>query len=237
MNLKECYNFVVYGDSISKGIVYDDTSERYVVLEKNFTSIVGNKLKCVIYNMGKFGNNIVRGQQRIEKEVIKKNPDFVLIEFGGNDCDFDWQAVAENPKAEHEPKTDLSLFQKTLDNIIQYFRNLNIIPVLMTLPPLDSDRYFKWICKNDPKVEEQVLLFLGSTNAIYTWQEQYSKKIEETARRDNAILIDVREAFLSQKDYSRYLCVDGIHPNEEGHKLIADKILEYINSNYSFLLK
>ncbi|MDP4091355.1 MAG: SGNH/GDSL hydrolase family protein, partial [Bacillota bacterium] len=196
MNIKDYYNFVVYGDSISKGVVYDDTLKRYVLLKENFASLVGNKLKCVIYNMGKFGNNIVRGQQRIESEVIKKNPDFVLIEFGGNDCDLDWEAVARDPKGNHVPKTELPVFEKTLENIIRYFKKLNIIPVLMTLPPLDSERYFKWVCKNDPAAEEAVLSFLGDTKRIFTWQEQYSVKIEETAEKYGTAIIDVREAFL-----------------------------------------
>ncbi len=237
MNIKECYNFVVYGDSISKGIVYDDSVGRYVVLKDNFANIVGDRLKCVIYNMGRFGNNIVRGQRKIDVDVIKKNPDIVLIEFGGNDCDLDWQAVAENPKVDHAPKTDLSVFENTLDNIIAYFRKLNIIPVLMTLPPLDSDRYFRWVCKNDLNAEKSVLTYLGDIKRIFSWQEQYSKKIEEAARKNNIEIIDVREAFLMQGDYSKYLCIDGIHPNKDGHMLIADKILDYINQNYRFLLK
>ncbi|WP_304440912.1 hypothetical protein [Thermoanaerobacter sp. YS13] len=33
------------------------------------------------------------------------------------------------------------------------------------------------------------------------------------------------------------LCEDGIHPNEEGHKIMAHKIDEYLRKHYPFILK
>ena len=35
-------------------------------------------------------------------------------------------------------------------------------------------------------------------------------------------MIDIRSAFLVRKDYTDYLCEDGIHPNEKGHRLIRE---------------
>ncbi|HCW04568.1 MAG TPA: G-D-S-L family lipolytic protein [Clostridium sp.] len=237
MKIKEYYNFVVYGDSISKGVVYDEVKERYVVLKENFVNLVGNNLKAAIHNRGKFGNNIIRGQEKLEKDVLKRDPDILLIEFGGNDCDYDWQAIANNPEGEFSPKTDLELFSKTLNNIIDYCRKLNILPMLMTLPPLDSKRYFKWVSKKDRKAEKNILKWLGDVNRIYYWQEQYSKKGAEVAKENDVELIDVREAFLKEKEYSKFLCIDGIHPNKEGHKLIAKKVMDYFNNNLNYILR
>lgn len=237
MKIKEYYNFVVYGDSISKGVVYDEVKERYVVLKENFVNLVGNNLKAAIHNRGKFGNNIIRGQEKLEKDVLKRDPDILLIEFGGNDCDYDWQAIANNPEGEFSPKTDLELFSKTLNNIIDYCRKLNILPMLMTLPPLDSKRYFKWVSKKDRKAEKNILKWLGDVNRIYYWQEQYSKKVAEVAKENDVELIDVREAFLKEKEYSKFLCIDGIHPNKEGHKLIAKKVMDYFNKNLNYILR
>jgi hypothetical protein len=107
----------------------------------------------------------------------------------------------------------------------------------MTLPPLDSERYFEWISKKSEVYKKNILAWLGSVNTIYSWHEHYNSIIIDTAREMQTNLIDVRSAFLAHKDYSPYLCIDGIHPNQVGHKLIADKILEYIKTNYNFLLK
>lgn len=74
-------------------------------------------------------------------------------------------------------------------------------------------------------------------NRIYYWQEQYSKRVEELAAENKVELIDVRETFLKEKEYSKYLCIDGIHPNKEGHKLIANKVMDYLNNNLQYILR
>lgn len=43
-------------------------------------------------------------------------------------------------------------------------------------------------------------------------------------------VIDITSPFLKRKDYRDYLCSDGIHPNEDGHMLIADAICDYVNT-------
>ena len=45
MKIKDYYNFEAISDSISKGVVYDEVKERYVVLKENFVNLVGNNLK------------------------------------------------------------------------------------------------------------------------------------------------------------------------------------------------
>ena len=41
-------------------------------------------------------------------------------------------------------------------------------------------------------------------------------------------IIDITSKFLEIKNYSNLLCDDGIHPNEKGHKIIAEAIKEHI---------
>ena len=41
-------------------------------------------------------------------------------------------------------------------------------------------------------------------------------------------IIDITPKFLEIKNYSNLLCDDGIHPNEKGHKIIAEAIREHI---------
>lgn len=51
-----------------------------------------------------------------------KSPDFVLIEYGGNDCDFMWNEIAENPSLEHQPKNDFKAFEKQLKDTVEYLK-------------------------------------------------------------------------------------------------------------------
>lgn len=41
-------------------------------------------------------------------------------------------------------------------------------------------------------------------------------------------IIDITSKILEINNYSNLLCDDRIHPNEKGHKIIAEAIKEYI---------
>ena len=170
-------------------------------------------------------------------DVIKKSPDIVLIEFGGNDCDYKWDDIAKDPTMEYEPNTDILTFRKTLLSMIETLKVNHISPVLMTLPPLDPLKYFKWIAKGNSIAEENIMQWLGKKDRLFTWHNSYSEMITAVAKETNTVLIDVRTEFLKYPDYSKFLCKDGIHPNIEGQSLIATSILKFTKDNYSFLLE
>jgi lysophospholipase L1-like esterase len=237
MEMKENYIVVAYGDSITKGVIYDDERSKYANSKENFTNIIGNKIKGQVYNVGKFGSTIMRGANKMYNDVIKKTPDIVLIEFGGNDCDYKWDDIAKNPENEYKPNTDIFAFRETLLAMIDTLKKNHIIPALMTLPPLDPLKYFKWITKENSFAEQNILKWLGTKDSLFTWHNSYSKIITEVANETNTVLIDVRTEFLKYNDYSQFLCKDGIHPNIDGQSLIATAILKFIKENYNFLLQ
>lgn len=234
--LKELYTIVVYGDSISRGIIFDKEKQKHALLLENFPNIVRTKVKAVVHNAAKFGSTLVEALHRLQNDVLRRNPDIVLIEFGGNDCDFQWDKIAENPSAEYHPNTEYAKFSTLLTELVQKLQNTDIVPVLVTLPPLDPERYFRWISHNSEEAKNNILKWMGNVSKIYSWQERYNAAILRVAEQTKTRLIDIRSAFLDNEDYTKFLCDDGIHPNKEGHQLIADKILEYIHLNYVPLL-
>ncbi|MGZ9583508.1 SGNH/GDSL hydrolase family protein [Paenibacillus marinisediminis] len=237
MDKKDCYNIVLFGDSIAKGVIYDQDKGKYSVLKNSFAQLVQQRFKGIIHNAGRFGSVITKGQATLERDVLNKRPDIVVLEFGGNDCDFNWDAIAQNPGGEYTPNTTLNQFISTLQEMVQKVREEGIVPVLMTLPPLDADKYFKWISKNDEASERNILSWLGTVNRIYWWHERYNSAIMQVAQEMKVKWIDVRGAFLSTNDYRQFICEDGIHPNEQGHQLIADKLLHDMEKNYTSLLR
>ncbi|APC40414.1 SGNH/GDSL hydrolase family protein [Clostridium estertheticum] len=237
MEVKDSYIIVAYGDSITKGIIYDDKKSKYATLKENFTSIIDNKIKGPVYNAGKFGNTIIRGALKMYNDVIKKSPDIVLVEFGGNDCDYKWDEIAKNPEMEYKPNTDIYTFRETLLSMIDTLKNNHIMPVLLTLPPLDPLKYFNWISKEDSTSEKNILHWLGTKDRLFTWHNSYSKMITQVANETDTVLIDIRSEFLKHNDYTQFLCKDGIHPNIEGQSLIATVILNFLKENYNFLLE
>jgi lysophospholipase L1-like esterase len=230
------YSYLVTGDSISRGVVFDEGTSKYSILEDSYVALVQRRLSGIVRNASRFGNTLIRGIGRLVKDIAKEQPDIVLIEYGGNDCDFSWPDVAAHPDLPHEPQTDLALFEDTLTETIASLRARDIVPVLMTLPPLDADNFIKWVSGQDPQVELSILKWLGSVTKIYWWQERYSSSISRVAARTDTRCIDVRGAFLRSSEYGSLICRDGIHPNGRGHELIAATILEYVEDHFPQLL-
>ena len=230
------FKYMVSGDSISKGVIYDEARSKYVILEDNYVSLLQGKLKGAMRNTARFGNTLFKGFGNLKKDVLKEKPDVVLIEYGGNDCDFYWEEIVNNPDAEHNPKTDFSAFEKMLLDMIDFLKTQGVMPILMSLPPLNADSYFKWVSGNNPASEVNILKWLGSVTKIYWWQERYNSTIIKVAESTKTKIIDVRGAFLQQPDFTKFICLDGIHPNKEGHRIIYDKVLDFIRSSEPQLL-
>jgi len=227
----------VSGDSISKGVIFDEDKSKYVILEANYINLLQSKFNGIIRNTARFGNTIIKGVTKLKDDVLNNKPDVVLLEYGGNDCDFNWNEVCSNPNAVHKPKTDFNTFESKLKETLNFLKNNNIRSVVMTLPPLNADKYLKWISKNDTLAETNILKWLGSVTKIYLWQEKYSSAVLKIAEDTNTKCIDIRGSFLQSSDFTKLLCLDGIHPNEFGHKIMANKIIDFILSENSYLIK
>jgi acyl-CoA thioesterase-1 len=228
---------VVCGDSISAGVVYDEQEQKYIKSKETFVCMMQNSLNCAITNVSRFGNTIATALPRLKKDMDKVKPDVVIIELGGNDCAFKWDQIAANPTFEHFPATDIGVFAQTLKQLILSLKAQGVQPVLTSLPPLDPDRYLKWVSKNSADTANHILEWLGSVSRIYWWHERYNAALLGTAESTNSPLIDLRSAFLNTVDFRKYICRDGIHPNKEGHQLICNAISEFLKIKCPTLLK
>ncbi|MFA5634425.1 MAG: SGNH/GDSL hydrolase family protein [Anaerovoracaceae bacterium] len=217
----------VFGDSIMKGVVYDSGKSKYTYLENSFVNDFIKKTGIAVDNFAKFGCTLTKGEKIIEKCSEKLSQyKYIALEFGGNDCDFFWPAVSDNPHEKHMPNTPIESFEIVYSRILDSMVAKQYRPVLFSLPPLDPQRYFAWISKGlDSK---NILRWLGDVEFIYHWQEKYSLAVVKLAATKNIPLIDIRKAFLKCGNYKDLLCEDGIHPNKAGHSLIFKTITEYI---------
>jgi len=221
---------LVVGDSLCKGVSLNEEKKRYFFLKNSFANNLKDALDANIVNMAKFGTTVEHGSKMLKQRLDKYRPDIVLIEYGGNDCDFDWKAVADHPEKDHEPKTPIDQFESYLISMIETVIDFGATPVLMTLPPLNATNYFKWFTQGNKEMGDRVLAWLEDVTRIYWWHERYSLRVNSVATKYKTPIIDVRSYFLRTPDFRKYVCLDGIHPNERGHKLITSGILDYIKS-------
>jgi len=222
----------VFGDSIARGVILDDQGS-YKPLKDCFASLAAEELGVALINKARFGCTIAKGREIIERTLDRflgksKEPvfDYVFLEFGGNDCDFRWDEISVRPHAQHLPATPPELFVKHYSDVIEELRARGLKPILLTLPPLVAERYFAWFTRTGLD-QEAILMWLGDVEFIYRWHESYSCLVWEIGEKYDAPVIDIRKSFLEQRNYQRFLCKDGIHPNVEGHSLIKAEIVAF----------
>ena len=217
-----------FGDSVLKGVIYEN--EHYKVSDESFQKICAEYFGITIENKAKFGSTISKGEVIFERNLeLLKNCDgeYVVLEFGGNDCDFNWKEVSADPDKEHLPMNTVENFAATYTEIISEIKKQGKIPVLLSLPPIDSKRYFQHITRG--LSAENIMKWMRNDSQFITnWHERYNIEIFKLAIANEVPVIDITSIFLEKKNYSRYLCADGIHPNEKGHKLIAEAIKQHV---------
>lgn len=213
----------VWGDSILKGVIFDAESGRYRLIRNGAVHDFAQLFHLDVKNHSHFGCTAPKGMASLDRTLSEGfDADMVLLEFGGNDCDYDWADVSSTPLQAHQPNTVYEDFTAAMTQMIRALLDKGIRPVLMNLPPIDSVRFFDWITKPENVDPDRVLTFLGEKENIYRHQERYSHAIESLAREYNLLLVDVRDAFLREGNLGAFLCADGIHPNEKGQRLIQD---------------
>ncbi|MDQ1256284.1 MAG: isoamyl acetate esterase, partial [Candidatus Hydrogenedentes bacterium] len=165
---------------------------------------------AVVVNAGVGGNSTAMARDRFERDVLALKPDIVTISFGINDSAIDiWKDVTE-------PRVTLEAYAANLRYFIATLRERGAQPILMTPNPLawtgpNRELYGKPPYDvNDPKGFDAML-------------RPYVEKVREIAQTEAVPLADVHQAF---SEYAREhpieeLLLDGVHPNDLGHRLIA----------------
>ncbi|PWM46475.1 MAG: SGNH/GDSL hydrolase family protein [Clostridiales bacterium] len=212
----------IFGDSIMRGVMLDEKENKYCTISENNFNNISDEFSLELNNKSRFGSTLPKGVDLIDKTLEKGlKCDYALVEFGGNDCSYNWNEVSAAPDKDHNPLTPLDTFKNLYIETIKKLRKYNIIPVLMTLPPINAEAYVDWVSRGGNS-RENIVLWLGDEFMMYRWHELYSNMISKIAVETKSLCIDVRSNFLERHDFKSLLCRDGIHPNEQGHSIIKD---------------
>lgn len=230
--MKSIQSVTVWGDSVMRGVVFDEEKGKYTLLPESGAAKASRALGLELNNRSRMGCTVTKGLSIMQKDLQSDlSSEVALIEFGGNDCDYNWEEVAARPEDAHQPKTPLILFENQLTDMVQLSRQKGMTPVMMTLPPIHAQRYFDFFTRSGLH-KDNILKWLGDVEFIYRWHERYNAAVVRVAQKCSCLLADVREVFLGQWHYEDWLCVDGIHPNAKGHAAI-DAVLEDFGFRHS----
>ena len=214
----------VYGDSILKGVLLEDG--KYTV-NRVWENLLAQRCGLKIRNRSRFGCTIRKALPFIEKDSETKSGELAILEFGGNDCDYDWAAISADPDRDYDCKTPPAQFRSRYRQAIDLLRRSGRRLAVLTLPPVHSERYLRFICR-DGLSYDNILRWLGDVEHISRWQAEYSEMVRQIAREERVDVIDLRRAFPQEPEkLEKLLCSDGIHPSRSGQELIYNTLLKY----------
>ena len=155
--------------------------------------------------------------QRLDADVRRFDPDYVIIQFGINDSWIDASL------GRTEPRLTLDEYAGYLRTIIATMRADGAKPILMTANPM------RWSELYGDELRDPALGFdFDDPRGINRLLDDYSQRVRKIAREQNVLLVDVSERFEAydripgQSIGDLLLPNDDIHPNDAGHALIAE---------------
>lgn len=210
---------IMFGDST--------TADRPGAVQKVYPVRVEEALQSIgsslsVYNAGIGGNTTRDALKRLERDVLRHKPRVVVMQFGINDSAVD---VWKTPPAT-EPRVPLAEYLENVSELTAAVRKTGARVILMTTNPIRwtsllRDRYGR--TPYNPESEEgfDSLTLAG-----------YNEALRELANELEVPLVDVRAAYseFAEKMGTTVdgLLLDGMHPNDLGHELVADLLVPAI---------
>lgn len=212
----------IFGDSIFKGVQLD-SGMRYAVNDGIGFNEIAAKAGMTVRNLSKFGCTITKAWNYVQKMFSAVDADIVFMNFGGNDSDFNWAAISENPLDFYGPNTEFYDFTSTYNDMVDFFLKQRRLPVVSTLVPVQTGMYVDHLCGTMNLDRENIRKWIDREGARFeNSQAVYSDAVKGVAAGMNIPLIDVRAAFNDCGNVSALMCPDGIHPNSKGQKVIHE---------------
>jgi lysophospholipase L1-like esterase len=233
MRLDKRYQITVFGDSIGKGVNTD--GGKPVVMENCAVKLFENSFGVSVDNRSIFGQSLKRASERglIDRYVSSLDTNarnIAVIELGGNDADFNWRQVAENPCVYHGPQTEIGEFSILYRSTIEKLLNAGVKVVACTIAPIDSKRFFDAVIGRVADKCKVLEFFNGDFNTIHRHQEMFNNEILKNAYLYGLPVIDLRAKFLASNEFEKLMCLDGIHPNQNGQREIFNAVDEFISA-------
>ena len=165
-----------------------------------------------VINAGVRGDTTRHALERFRRDVLDKNPDVLVMQFGQNDGSVDvWAGV-------DRPRVPLPEYITNLETMVAGARERGIVVALMTPNPMRwtkalRDRYGK------PPYDVQ------DPNGLDFLNRSYAEAVRTLAKRHGVRLVDVHRSFSVATTNGRpvieTVLLDGLHPNDLGHAFVS----------------
>jgi len=203
--MEKTITIVAFGDSITLESRQSEDKRWVRLTESKLNGIYPNKVFRIL-NSGVGGNTSREGLARIEQDVLSHKPDYVLVEFGGNDPTPDIERYV--PFEEYESNLDC-MWKKIVNEAKAQM-------LLLTFPPVINE----WHAYSKHQFYDK---WGGFENCV----EQYRQITMNFAMKHAIVLIDINKALrkkIMHNSASRYILPDGVHLTDNGNSVVAETV-------------
>ena len=213
---KNPVKFYLFGDSICFGQLVNAYKTWAVNLAIELSGISNYEMPFVVQNAGVNGNTTRQALQRIHYDVTSHRPDFMMIQFGMNDCNY-WSDDLVLPRV--SPNSFVANLEEIVDRSIA------------------AGARHCFLNTNHPSLKGNFSHYGGIT--YDESNRQYNQLIRDahhgmTIKGKAVTLIDMEKiwhAYLDENasvDLQDLLLDDGIHLSEEGHLLYTNSLIPMV---------
>lgn len=219
-------SITIFGDSILYGIVVNPKTLKYGKSPDYDLRSEAEKIGFDLLNLSQMGRNSKEGVELVNSYFTRHPaPDYAIVEFGGNDCDRNWTEIANGGVGRVKIQEDE--FRQNIINMISILSSYGTKVALMNMPPVSSIPFLNWVAPTD-REKNVIRAYLGDVEEIYKTHKYYSAIITKLAHDLKIPLIDIRSTF--ETSPLPLLCVDGVHPNPDGYKIIKEELIKYLKT-------
>jgi lysophospholipase L1-like esterase len=189
-----------------------------------FSSLVEHRFKLRartvrVINSGVPGDTTARAIERFKRDVLVHNPDVVTIQFGINDSAVDVFHGAVRPRV------SLCEYERNLVWMVDALTARKTRLVLLTPNPVAWTDELRAIYNKPPYRTSE-------PDGWNTLLKDYASAVRRVAHARHVPLIDVYQLFQCystgrERDLSD-LMLDGMHPNNEAHSMIAEELVKVL---------
>jgi lysophospholipase L1-like esterase len=189
---------VLVGDSITFG---DNAQSRKNSWGSRLHEYLKNNFpgKFELVNNGVEGEIAQEGFDEIEDRVIKYTPDIVFIGYGTNDCTKENRAYVNS----------IYNFESNMKDIAEAVRSqTNAVIIFNLAPPVIEE-----LCNDD-------VVTIHNRDI-----EAYNNVVKRICGSMMLSFVDHYDLMSANDDIKELIDYDGIHPNDEGHRVMFENIL------------
>ena len=209
-------SIVFFGDSITEGSNCDFSFAECIEDTRHYEDVVNLGVSGT--TIGEYsiypvdGDSLLRMARTPELGYATK----VFIEYGINDV----SSIMCGFVDEHQVIVN---FVKALDGIQQRVNNAELYFLAISCDTDIIKQYAKLQCDY---LSNEYFRGFNFTFPSLTWADQYERLIDNFSKRLKIIPMVEDDTFFDED--SKYLSFDKLHPNDEGHHVIADTICKHI---------